>query len=432
MATLSFNPNYGDWNASVNIPYTTSYDRDTNQTTVTFTQASVSYYGRQGYGTRMDCTITVTATDSNNSKSTTLLTYGYTSGGSESVFYGTPNPSSIVVSHSGSGTKQVKVQASCTIHVYMYSSSDYQTGVEGSGSVTVTVGSRFVLSISQGTGSTISVIRSGTALSNGSIISTGDSLTILFAAVTGYALVSHQVNTKDFNSGGVYSVASNVTVTSTAAVLSYSLTISQGNNTSITVNRTESSYGGGAQGYLSNGSTVYYGDKLSISYAVDDGYTIETHKINSESFDSGTEYVAYQSVTVITTAVLNTYLISTIIGEHMDLSIVRTASPLGGGSIGRIPNTGSTVYHGDVLVITALPSSGYGTESMTVNDNTVSSPHTVTVISPLVIAVIAAALGFVHIDSGSSIEKYKILIDSGSALEQYRAMIDTGSEIIPY
>lgn len=40
--------------------------------------------------------------------------------------------------------------------------------------------------------------------------------------------------------------------------------------------------------------------------------------------------------------------------------------------------------------------------------------------------------GLVYIDSGASIEKYKILIDSGSSLDQYRAMVDTGSQIVPY
>ena len=432
MATLSFSPKYGDWQASINIPYTTSYNRDTNQTTVTFTSANVSYYGRQGYGTRMDCTIKVTATDSSNNKSTTLTTYGYTSGGSVSTFYGTPSPGSVTVSHSGTGTKQVKIQASCTIYVYMYSSDEYQTEVSGSGSTTVTVGSRFVLSINQGSGSTISVTRSGTALSNGDIISSGEYLVISFATATGYYLTSHKVNNSDFTSGNTHSVSSNVTVVSTAAVISYSLTISQGNNTSISVNRTESPYGGGAQGYLNNGATLYYGDKLSMSYAVDTGYTIETHTINGESFDSGTVYIVYQAVTVATTSTLNTYAVSTSIGEHMDLLIMRTASPLGGGETGKINNTGATVFHGDVLVITALPSSGYGTELMTVNNSSVSSPHTITVVSSLSIVVIAAALGFVHIDSGASIEKYKIVIDSGSSMEQYRAMIDTGSQIVPY
>lgn len=430
MATLNIYPSYGGfWYGSVLIPYTTSYNRNTNQTTVTFSQASASYWGRQGYGTRMDCTITVKS-DSNNSKTTTLTTYGYTQG--DSTFYGTPSPSSVIVSHSGNGSKSITVSASLVVHVYATTDATYQTNISAKGSNTVTVGSRYSLSINQGTGSIVSVTRGSESLSDGSLISNGESLRVTFTATLGYSLTSHTVNGTEFVSGNTYSVSGNVSVISTATALSYVLTISQGSNTSVSVNRTESLYGGGNQGYLNNGAIIYYGDKLSISYSGNTGYTVTTHTINDGSFDSGIEYTVYQAITITTGATLNRYPISTSIGEHMDLSIVRTASPLGEGEIGRIANTGSTVFYGDVLVITAIPSSGYGIESMTINESLVSSPYTVTVVSPLSIVVIAAALGFVYIDSGSSIEKYKIVIDSGSVMNQYRAMIDTGSEIVPY
>ena len=313
----------------------------------------------------------------------------------------------------------------------MYASSTSQTDVYGSGYSIVDVGSRYVLSINQGTGSTIAVTRAGYDLSDGSLISSGESLVVSFSANTGYNLGIHTVNSITFTSGDTHSVSGDVSVVSTANAIEYSLSISQGANTIISVNRTSSPYGGGAEGYLGNGSVLYYGDSLSVIYSVSTGYTIDTHTVNNVSFISGSVYTVSSTITVVTTATLNTYSITSTIGEHMSLVIQRISSPLGRATLGVISNN-STIYHGDELRIEAVPSSGYGVDSLTVNNNVVSSPYTIIVVSPLVIAVLAAALGFVHIDSGASIDKYKIVIDSGSAMEQYRAMIDTGSEIVPY
>ena len=78
----------------------------------------------------------------------------------------------------------------------------------------------YSLSISQGTGSSISVKRNGTALSNGATLAPGDVLTISFGAETGYNLVVHTVNGNAFASGGTHTVEGNVSVAATAAPLS--------------------------------------------------------------------------------------------------------------------------------------------------------------------------------------------------------------------
>lgn len=433
METLSFSPNYGEWYADVNINYEVVYNATTNKTTVTFSQSSASYSGRDGYGTRMDCTITVKALDSDDTKSVTLTTYGYTHSYGDS-FTGTPSPSSIEISHIGEGTKTVKITASCTINAYLWSGSTSQTAVVGSRSIDKEVGGRYTLSITQGVGSTITVKnRLGTQLSDGAILSLGSQLYIMFSIDTPYILNTHTVNGVEYEGSqySTYTVEGDVSVVTTTSVKSYSLILQQGNNTLISVNRTSSPYGGGAEGYIDSNTALYYGDRIAISYTVFTGYTIDTHTVNDTEFVSNTSYVISSSITVITTATLNTYSITSIIGDHIGLVIQRISSPLGGGSIGIISNN-STVYHGDELTITATPNSGYGIESLSVNGSSVTSPYTITVVSFITIIVIATALGFVHIDSGSAIEKYKILIDSGSAMEQYRAMIDTGSEIVPY
>lgn len=83
----------------------------------------------------------------------------------------------------------------------------------------------------------------------------------------------------------------------------YTLSISAGSNTSITVNRTSSPNQHASTGNIPNGSTIYYGDVLTISYSVSSGYNINTHTVNGTTFTSGTSYTVTGAISVITTAV---------------------------------------------------------------------------------------------------------------------------------
>lgn len=82
----------------------------------------------------------------------------------------------------------------------------------------------YALTISQGTGSTITVQRTASTrqgaalgnLANGAAIYTGDVLKITFGASSGYTLGTHTVNGATFASGGTVTVGSDVAVVSTA------------------------------------------------------------------------------------------------------------------------------------------------------------------------------------------------------------------------
>jgi uncharacterized repeat protein (TIGR02543 family) len=91
--------------------------------------------------------------------------------------------------------------------------------------------------------------------------------------------------------------------------LSYTLSISQGAGSTITVNRT-SSTGGGSTGNLSNGATIYYGDVLKISITANTGYTIGTHTVNGSAWTSGNNHTVAGNVTVASTATLNSYTVT--------------------------------------------------------------------------------------------------------------------------
>lgn len=142
MATLTYNPTIGTWwTGTVNINYTTSYNSLTNQTTVTFSECSVAYFGRNKYGSHSDSTITVTAVDNTSSSGTaSFSTDGETNGGTK-TFTGTPSPTSITVQHAASaGAKSVTIAGSTTIKVYATTTATSQNTASGSGSVSVTTG----------------------------------------------------------------------------------------------------------------------------------------------------------------------------------------------------------------------------------------------------------------------------------------------------
>lgn len=82
----------------------------------------------------------------------------------------------------------------------------------------------------------------------------------------------------------------------------YSLSISQGSNTSVTVTRTSSPNQHATTGTLSSGSVVYYGDVLTISYSVSSGYAIATHTVNGTIFTSGQSFTVTSAISVVTTA----------------------------------------------------------------------------------------------------------------------------------
>ena len=400
MASLELTPTYGSWRGSVSIPFETYYNRDTNQTTVSFSQATVSYWGRPGYGTRMDCSITITS-DSGESKAVTLTTFGYTQG--DSVFWGTPSPSSVIVSNAaGSGSKSVTLSVYLAISVYATSSSTSQSVIEDSGSLPVTVGSRYTLSISQDSGCTVTATRNGVPLSNGAIISSGESITMTYSVNPGYTENTHTINGYQFYSGWVQYVGSDLNVVVTTSLLYYSLQI-QSSNSSVSVNRTSSPVGGAPQGYLNSGAILYYGDVLSVVYSSDAGYTITTHEINDSEFESGYSHTVAGSVLIRVVSSLNEYSVEILADLHSTIQLNREASPVGKGSTGILdPNT-DDLYYQDVIVITAIVDPGYGVDSLTLNGVVVSNPYRVSVEDSLSISVVSKVLGFVYIDSGSTV-----------------------------
>ena len=203
------------------------------------------------------------------------------------------------VSHDTNGKASITLSLSAIRLLYSYDQLYYIT-LGGSYSTTVTLDQNrtFTLSICAGAGSTISVTRSGAALSNGASITYGDVLSVTYGASSGYNLATHTLNGSTFTSGNTHTVTGNVAVASTATPKGYTLTISPGANSSITVKKNGSA--------VSSGATVYAGDVLAISATASTGYSISGVTVNGNAIANNSSYtVGSAAVTIACTATQN-------------------------------------------------------------------------------------------------------------------------------
>lgn len=79
-----------------------------------------------------------------------------------------------------------------------------------------------------------------------------------------------------FTSGGLVQITDDQTLYAHWTANSYTASWSAGTGYSITVKRTASPYAGATIGTMTSGSTVYYGDVLSVTYAASTGYKLGT------------------------------------------------------------------------------------------------------------------------------------------------------------
>ena len=218
----------------------------------------------------------------------------------------------------------------------------------------------YTLTISKGTGvSSVTVTRTSSpigggstgALSTGATIYYNDKLTVTAVASSGYSLDSYDTEVD---------VTGNKTISVSAVVVPWAYTlISDSGCTNIKLTRTNNSIGGGKTGELitltSGKATVYYGDKFTITYSANTGYTVSSSNVSVTITSNN------QNNTIGTTPTKYTLTISKGTGVS-SVTVTRTSSPIGGGSTGAL-STGATIYYNDKLTVTAVASSGYSLDS---------------------------------------------------------------------
>ena len=233
------------------------------------------------------------------------------------------------------------------------------------------------------------------ALNSGAYIYYGDVLTVS-ASVTSttiYNAATLKVNSTNHTSGNDYTVTGNVTAAATTTVKSYKLTISNQTinsktSTSITVNRTESTNQGAGTGAITNGATIYYGDKLTISCAAANTtiYNTPTLKVNNTAFTSGNSHTVVAAVTAAATTSVKSYTL-TITNATINsktgatVTVTRNSSTNAGAATGTVTAGANKIYYGDVLKITVANSNStiYNGPTLKVNNTAFTSGNTHTV-----------------------------------------------------
>lgn len=214
-------------------------------------------------------------------------------------------------------------------------------------------------------------------------------------AETGYTLSS--------SSGSGTVNGSSITIAPTASLSSYKLTLTRGSNTSLTVTKNGTS--------LSNGSTIYYGDKLVVSFSANTGYTASA-SCNGSSISNGSTVTVSSALSISSSATINSYTITINKGPHTNIIVKNGSTTI---------NSGAKVNYGTSLSVSILADAGYKISSRFPDGSTltVTGNHT--------IYATAEPMATVRIKTSSGWGIYLIHIRSGGAWKQYQARIKNSS-----
>lgn len=144
----------------------------------------------------------------------------------------------------------------------------------------------------------------------------------------------------------------------------FTLTISPGTGTTLSVSRTATDAPGVSTGVLSSGATIYYGDTLTISVSNNTGYT----GASSSGFTSGG--VVTNNVTISSSAnrISGTYTAGTLPTDNGTAAIASMTcyrKPWNSTDNTYSIFTGTTIYYGDSFYWTASPTTPYNNPSIT-------------------------------------------------------------------
>lgn len=316
MATWTFSGYNNGRGAEVTFTYTASFNAAANQTTVTITNyTSVFNTGGANSACTLSGTLTVKAADNTGSSGTMDVSHSK-NGNSPTI--STDVSKTITVSHGKGTSKQIVLAFSGDINAAYYHSYPNE-----STTATVANATARSLSISEGTGSSVTVTRQSSpwvatgSISNGATVYDGDVLKIDFNVSTGYNLSVRTVNGSTFASGGTHTVSGNVTVVSRATVKSYTLTITADSHALVTVTR-----GGEA---LSNGAEINHFDLISVTASAISGYKVSAADINGTAIspDTAVSHTVSGPVTVtVFTEALSNLFIDTINGRKRVMVLI--------------------------------------------------------------------------------------------------------------
>ena len=212
---------------------------------------------------------------------------------------------------------------------------------------------------------------------------------------------------------------SDVTITSSASLKQYTLSLSQGVGSLITVTRISSQQSGASiDEELYDGDVIYHFDELQINFKPDAGYELSTHTVNGQSFTSGGTIEVAGDMSIISDAIVKTYTLTLDPGTGSEITVNRIQSPLQNAAAGVI-NSNETIYYADVLKITISSSLEYEILEQYVNQEKFTSGDIFEVTSDITVKTVTKLHGIAYIYDGASYNKHLIYIYHNGSWGQY-------------
>lgn len=172
------------------------------------------------------------------------------------------------------------------------------------------------------------------------------------------------------SSSGSFTVTGSLTISPTATLKSFTLSVTVNNNvSSVNVQRTSSPKANATIGAITNGATIYWGDVLTVSATPCNGFEMHAYQ---------NEYTVSNNIVVAPVAKANEYkLLKNYNTGIAGIVVERLQSPNKGVPYGIVGN-GETLYYGDVLRVTVTAARGYTVDGNSVIEYTVSDNVTIT------------------------------------------------------
>lgn len=213
--------------------------------------------------------------------------------------------------------------------------------------------------------------------------------------------------------------SSNPSVVSTAYPKQYTLSISQGNHSSIYITRISSEDTDAVIGAeLADGDAIYHFDKLQVNFEADTGYDCSLRTASGQVLSDGDIIQVSDDVSIISEATVKQYTLILEPSAGSTITVRRTSSPLQNATIG-VVNNNETIYHSDVLEITLSSSPEYKIVNQYVNQEAFASGDTFEVTEDITVKTVTELSGIAYIYDGASFGQYLIHIFHNGEWAQY-------------
>lgn len=271
------------------------------------------------------------------------------------------------------------------------------------------VPTRTTLDIYQGFGSSLTVTRNGTTLSNGSIVNVGDVLKIEYSITNEkYLISSCTIGDVSVSSGDTYTVTNGekpIAIRLFTAVKSYSLSISKDAGTSVTVKKITTGYTGPTTSFLSDGASISHGDTLVVYFDVTnaDKYELKSSTVNGVSCTTGTEFTVTGAVEVKATSSVRSYTLTAPSSENYSVTFT---------SDGKEIAIGSSVPYGAIVTLAVTTKNGYNLSKCTLVNGS-----TTTTISSRPVSYKFSVKGQVSVEVSVLLNSYLLSISTSVGLD---------------